>query len=58
MKADEVRYVGDQYKCDIMGAKNAGIFPVWYQGAVNLPCEDEEDVTIDKSWQEFRRLLW
>ena len=57
LTADEVWYVGDQYECDIMGARNAGIFPVWYQGAVNLPCEEKGDVTVIKSWREFPALL-
>lgn len=57
LPADEVWYVGDQYECDIMGARNAGIFPVWYQGAANLPCEDKEDVMMIRSWKEFPALL-
>lgn len=57
LKASDVWYVGDQYECDIEGARNAGIFPVWYLGAVNRPYENREDVTTVKSWQEFRRLL-
>ena len=57
LKADEVWYVGDHYECDIEGARNAGMFPVWYQGAARMPNEDnkdKEDVVIVKSWQEFR----
>ena len=55
--ADEVWYVGDQYECDIIGAGNAGIFPIWYQGATYMPCDEKRDVTTVKNWQEFRRLL-
>ena len=57
LQADEVWYVGDQYECDIVGARNAGIFPIWYQGAIDAPCDEKKDVTIVKNWQEFRRLL-
>lgn len=54
LRAEEVWYVGDQYECDVVGARNAGIFPVWYQGAIDMPNTEKEDVTIVKSWQEFR----
>ena len=57
LKADEVWYVGDQYECDIVGARNAGIFPIWYQGATGVSYEENENVTIVRNWQEFRRLL-
>lgn len=57
LRADEVWYVGDQYECDIVGARNAGIFPVWYQGAIDMPYDEKEDVTTVKSWREFRALL-
>ena len=57
MRAEEVWYVGDQYECDIVGARNAGIFPVWYQGAIKIPYEDKKDVATIKSWREFPALL-
>lgn len=57
LQSDEVWYVGDQYECDIVGAGNAGIFPIWYQGATYMPCDEKRDVTTVKNWQEFRRLL-
>lgn len=36
LKPEEVWYVGDQIKADVEGAKNAGIFPVWYTGALDF----------------------
>ena len=57
LKVSDVWYVGDQYECDIVGARNAGIFPVWYLGAVDRPYEDKEDVITVKSWQEFKERL-
>lgn len=57
LQANEVWYVGDQYECDIVGARNAGIFPVWYQGALRMSCDDKEDVITVKSWQEFRERI-
>ena len=57
LQASEVWYVGDQYECDIVGARNAGLFPIWYQGAVNIPVDEKKDVTTIKSWREFSALL-
>ena len=57
LRAEDVWYVGDQYECDIVGARKAGIFPVWYQGAIDMPYEDKEDVTTVKSWREFRERI-
>ena len=39
LSPEEVWYVGDQYECDIVGAGNAGIFPIWYLGAIDRPYE-------------------
>ena len=54
LQASEAWYVGDQYECDIVGAKNAGLFPVWYQGAIRMSYEEKDGVTVAKNWQEFR----
>ncbi len=52
--AEEVWYVGDQYQCDIVGAKEAGLFPVWYIGAIDMKYEPREDVVTVKDWKELR----
>lgn len=39
LKPEEVWYCGDNAVCDVDGAKNMGIMPVWYLGAL-------EDITI------------
>lgn len=57
LRASEVWYVGDQYECDIVGARSAGIFPIWYQGAINMPIDEKKDVTTIKGWWEFPALL-
>lgn len=54
LQASEAWYVGDQYECDIVGAKNAGLFPVWYQGAMRMSYEEKDGVAVAKNWQEFR----
>ncbi|MBQ7933810.1 MAG: HAD family hydrolase [Lachnospiraceae bacterium] len=50
---EEVWYVGDQYQCDIVGAKEAGLMPVWYIGAIDMKYEPREEVLTIKSWTEL-----
>lgn len=50
-------YIGDQYECDIVGATGAGLFPVWYTGAVDMPCTPHEDVLTVGCWEEVREVL-
>lgn len=48
-------YIGDQYECDIVGATGAGLFPVWYTGAVDMPCTPHEAVLTVGCWEEVRK---
>lgn len=57
LPAQEVWYVGDQYECDIVGARNAGIFPVWYLGAIDTKMEQDDDVCRIMEWGELQELL-
>lgn len=57
LPASEVWYVGDQYKCDIVGARNAGIFPVWYLGAIDTKMEEDDEVCKISDWGELQDLL-
>lgn len=57
MQPEEVWYIGDQYQCDIVGAKEAGLFPVWYIGAIDMKYEPEQDVLTIKNWKELIDLL-
>lgn len=50
LMAEDVWYIGDQYECDIIGAVNAGIKPVWYIGNIDMPYEKKEDVFTIKEW--------
>lgn len=52
LKAEEVWYVGDHYECDIVGAKNAGLKPIWYQGAVE-PSDEHPEIVRVKSYDEL-----
>ena len=54
LKADEVWYVGDQYECDVVGARNAGMFPIYYIGALDTAYERKNDVMEIKSWEELK----
>ena len=44
VKNEEVIYVGDSYKKDVTGAKNAGMTPVWY---LSLHDKTDEDVLAE-----------
>lgn len=57
LKADEVWYVGDQYECDVVGARNAGIFPVHYIGAMDTEFERKNDVMEIESWAELETFI-
>ena len=37
--------------------KNAGIMPVWYIGAIDLPYSDKENVFTIKSWKELQKII-
>lgn len=53
----EVWYIGDQYECDIVGAAGAGLFPIWYTGAMDMPYVPHEGVLAVKNWEEVRAVL-
>ena len=57
LQADEVWYIGDDYECDVVGARNAGIFPVWYLGALDMPYEEKEDVMKIRAWKELQEWM-
>ena len=63
LRPDEVWYIGDQYECDVKGSLNAGMFPIWYIGAVDLPYTVEEVHSLDKNiltvtdWNELRQRM-
>lgn len=53
LEPTDVWYIGDQYECDIVGARNAGIFPIWYLGAADMLYEEHDDVLKVESWKEL-----
>ncbi len=57
LNPDETWYIGDQYECDIKGALNAGIFPVWYIGAIDLPYKDNKNILTVKTWDKLMEIM-
>lgn len=54
LQAEEAWYIGDQYECDIKGSLNAGLFPVWYIGAIDLPYSPDNSILTVTHWDELR----
>lgn len=57
LKPEEVWYIGDQYQCDIVGARNAGIFPIWYIGAIDLPYETDPSTRTITHWDQLVKMI-
>lgn len=55
LQPEEVWYIGDDYQCDVVGARNAGIFPVYYIGASKK--EPMEDVLTVSTWEELEAYI-
>ncbi|HEX2954327.1 MAG TPA: HAD family hydrolase [Bacillota bacterium] len=59
LNPSEVWYCGDNAVCDVDGAADAGIFSVWYKGALrgnDYPLPQREALQI-KDWNELYELL-
>ena len=54
---EDVWYIGDQYECDIKSALNAGLFPIWYIGAIDLPYTEDKNILTVKSWNELKQRM-
>ncbi|MBD5449048.1 MAG: HAD-IA family hydrolase [Lachnospiraceae bacterium] len=57
LQPGEVWYIGDQYECDVKGSLNAGLLPVWYIGAIDLPYTEDKNVLTITDWDELRRRM-
>ena len=57
LNPEDVWYIGDNYECDVVGARNAGIFPVWYVGAKENLYEEKEDVLTIKKWIDLQEII-
>ena len=54
---EDVWYIGDQYECDIKGALGAGLSPIWYIGAIDLPYTEDKNILTVKSWSELKQCM-
>ena len=54
-KLQEVLEKDDE--CDVVGARNAGIFPVWYVGAKEATYAEKEDVLMVKKWADLQDII-
>lgn len=57
LEPDEVWYIGDQYECDVKGTLNAGLLPIWYIGAIDLPYAENKNILTAKTWSEIERYM-
>lgn len=57
LSPEDVWYVGDNYDCDVLGARNAGIFPVWYVGAMRGRYKKREDVMVIAHWEQLKAYI-
>ena len=39
------------------GSLNAGLFPVWYIGAIDLPYTEDKNILTVKAWSEIARYM-
>lgn len=65
LRPEDVWYIGDNYQCDVVGARGAGIFPVWYLGATDRShsekadalCAETRDVLTVQNWKELELIM-
>ncbi len=57
LPAEDVWYIGDQYRFDVVGAENAGIFPVLYLGASQNENAERGDALTVMHWDELTTIL-
>ncbi len=58
LSADEVWYCGDNAICDVDGAKNAGLTPIWYKGALNNHRNSpQEKCIVINDWFDLIEIL-
>lgn len=55
LKPEDAWYIGDSYECDIVGAGNAGLFPIWY--GAEADCKQDVAAFKISSWEELKVYL-
>lgn len=54
LQPDEVWYIGEQYECDVKGALNVALQPIWYIWAIDLPYAEHKNILTVADWNELR----
>jgi len=57
LQPDEVWYIGDQYEYDVKGSLDAGLMPIWYIGAIDLPYTEDKNILTVKTWSEIKQYM-
>ena len=57
LQPEDVWYIGDQYKCDVKGSLDAGMLPIWYIGAIDLPYTEDKNILTVTDWGKLKLLL-
>ena len=57
LRSEEVWYIGDQYECDVKGSLNAGLMPIWYIGAMDLPYTEDKNILTVTEWKELKQRM-
>ncbi len=57
LQPEDVWYIGAQYECDVKGSLNAGLLPVWYIGAIDLPYTEDRNIMTMSIRSEMERYM-
>ena len=57
LQPEDVWYIGNQYECDVKSSLSAGLLPVWYIGAIDLPYTEDRDILTINTWSEMARYM-
>lgn len=57
LDSNDVWNIGDNYDCDILGSKAAGLFPVWYLGATERITDQDDTVLHINHWKELEDVI-
>jgi len=53
---EDVWYIGDDYDCDVVGARNAGMLPIWYKDRNNKAADRDDVITIN-DWEDLKAII-
>ena len=53
---EEVMYIGDSYRKDVLGAKNVGILPVWYLSLADRNSVEAADIIAVENYGKLKEI--